>query len=82
MLAQIILEQLAKVRDGVRVALRKAGEHFDGAFAKPDDGVFIPPAPVYIKHSGKGRNKHPHRFSGVAAAKRAARKHRAQRKGK
>ncbi|MFV2030527.1 hypothetical protein [Neisseria sp. S1] len=31
-------------------------------------------APVYLRHSGKGRNKQPHRFSGVAAAKRAARK--------
>ncbi|MFV2030614.1 hypothetical protein [Neisseria sp. S1] len=29
-------------------------------------------APVYLRHAGKGRNKQPHRFSGVAAAKRAA----------
>ncbi|WP_165006189.1 hypothetical protein [Neisseria yangbaofengii] len=27
-----------------------------------------------LRHTGKGRNKQPHRFSGVAAAKRAARK--------
>lgn len=30
--------------------------------------------PSFLRHPGKGRNKQPHRFSGVAAAKRAARK--------
>ncbi|MFC3875334.1 hypothetical protein [Neisseria musculi] len=30
--------------------------------------------PSYLRHTGKGRNKQPHRFSSVAAAKRAARK--------
>lgn len=28
--------------------------------------------PSYLRHTGKGRNKQPHRFSGVAAAKRTA----------
>lgn len=34
----------------------------------------------YYRHTGKGRNKQPNRFSGVSSAKRAARK--ARRKGK
>lgn len=40
----------------------------------------VPLSSDYYRHTGKGRNKQPHRFSGVAAAKRAARK--ARRKGK
>lgn len=38
--------------------------------------------PRFLRHIGKGRNKQPHRFSGVASAKRAARKARNRRKAK
>ncbi|RPD86203.1 hypothetical protein EGK75_07410 [Neisseria weixii] len=34
----------------------------------------VPRSSDYYRHTGKGCNKQPHRFSGVAAAKRAARK--------
>lgn len=34
----------------------------------------VPRSLDYYRHAGKGRNKQPRRFSGVAAAKRAARK--------
>ena len=50
---------------------------------RPSEGGYtltVPPASLYMRHTGKGRNKQPHRFSGVAAAKRAARK--ARRKAK
>ena len=44
------------------------------------DALPVLPAPPYLRHPGKGGNRQPHRFSGVAAAKRAARK--ARRKAK
>lgn len=47
---------------------------------KTENAVAVLPAPVCGGRTGKGRNKQPHRFTGVAAAKRAARK--ARRKAK
>lgn len=50
---------------------------------RPSEGKLaweVPRRSDYYRHTGKGRNKQPHRFSGVAAAKRAARK--ARRKAK
>lgn len=37
--------------------------------------------PRFLRHNGKGRNKQPHRFSGVAAAKRKAHKRKRKNKG-
>lgn len=45
-----------------------------------ENALPVLPTPSYLRHTGKGRNKLPHRFSGVAAAKRAARKRRNRKK--